>query len=189
MRTNLLQSKRIHVIYKNNAMRISHGNTGQRIVLAANLRRERNNTLSRQPHRNTGRFENRLAHIHFNGTNKAVLYLQTERLDTAECINPQRFLFGNAAFIDIAADTADSVPAHHGAGTIRVVQIHHGVSVFCGADQDQSIGTDSEMTVAQPSGQRGRIRGNRFFKTIDINIIIADAMHLCELQGSLFPFP
>ena len=78
--------------------------------------------------------------------------------------------------VDIFGNAADTVSAH---GTLRAVQIVHIHLAVCDlrrADQDQTIGTNAKMTVADKFCDSRRITYS-FFKAVYIYIIVSDSMH------------
>ena len=85
--------------------------------------------------------------------------------------------------IDIFGNAADTVSAH---GTLRAVQIVHIHLAVCNlrrADQDQPIGTNAKMTVADKFCHCGRIL-NSLLKTVYIYIIVSNAVHFREFHNS-----
>ena len=78
--------------------------------------------------------------------------------------------------IDILCHTADSVSTHRSTGTVCVVHIHLEICHLGWFDQNQSVRTDSEMTVTDFDRCFPGIF-NLFFKTVYIYIIISDTLH------------
>ena len=81
--------------------------------------------------------------------------------------------------IDIFCNAADTVSAH---GTLRAVQIVHIHLAVCNlrrADQDQTIGTNAKMTVADKFCHCGRIL-NSLLKTVYIYIIVSNAVQVID---------
>ena len=112
----------------------------------------------------------------------AVFHIQIQGLYAALGVDFQHILFGDAPLIDILAHTADAIAAHFGAGTVGVVQIHFRVSVFAGLNEDDPVAADTEMPVAETHGQSCRVF-HLLFKAVDIDIIVADALHLGKAHG------
>ena len=68
-------------------------------------------------------------------------------------------------------------------------QIDAGIDFLGRANQDQTIGADSEMTVAHCPTQSGRIAGHGAPETIQVDVVVSGALHFGETHGStLFQF-
>ena len=83
-------------------------------------------------------------------------------------------------FKQILGDATNRVSAHLCFASIRVEHLHPGVSFGAGVDQDESVATDPEVPIGNIPGDLGEILGNLFAKTIDINVVVARALHLYE---------
>ena len=70
-----------------------------------------------------------------------------------QIFDPAFRLYGNLCFVcqtvivHVFSNTADPVSAHGSFGTVRVVHCHPEIRLVRRADQDQTVGTDAEMTV------------------------------------------
>ena len=91
------------------------------------------------------------------------------------------FFVYDAVVIGIFGNTADTVSAHGTLGTVKIIHIHLAVCDFGWLDQDQSVGTDTKVTVTDISGYCGRIF-HSFLKTVYIYVIISNTMHFCKFH-------
>ena len=70
------------------------------------------------------------------------------------------------------------VAAHLRFGTIGVEHSHAGIGARVRrTNQNQSIAADAEMPVGNALGQGRGVGGDRVGKTIDIHVVVADAVH------------
>ena len=53
-----------------------------------------------------------------------------------------------------------------------------------GHDQDQAVGADPEMPVADRPGQGGRVGGLGLVERLNVDVIVAQTVHLGEFHGS-----
>ena len=78
---------------------------------------------------------------------------------------------------------ADTVPTHAAFASIGIEHAHANGRAECARfdrwwrDKDQAIATDSELTVSNELRDQRGIR-HRVLKRVDIDVVIADAMHL-----------
>ena len=78
----------------------------------------------------------------------------------------------------------DAVSAHFGFAAIGVKHSHSSIRDIAWANQDQPISTDSLVPVGDPNRKfRGRI-GDGVIRAIDVDIVVAGAVHLGELHWS-----
>lgn len=79
----------------------------------------------------------------------------------------------------ITRHTTRSIAAHLCLTTICIEHTHADIRPVRGQNQHQAIGSDREMTVAETLSQQLR-GGYRETHGIDIDIIVACTLHLCE---------
>src|SRR5262249_37669871 len=77
-----------------------------------------------------------------------------------------------AVIVKVLGDTANAVAAHLGFTAVGVVHAHACVGLVGGADQDETVGSDAEMTVADPAAQARRIVRYWAGETIDVDVIV-----------------
>ena len=94
------------------------------------------------------------------------------------------FFVYDAVVIGIFGNTADTVSAHGTLGTVKIIHIHLAVCDFGWLDQDQSVGTDTKVTVTDISGYRGWIL-HSFLKTVYIYIIISNSVHFSKFHRQI----
>ena len=80
---------------------------------------------------------------------------------------PELIFFDEPTVIDVFAHAADSVSAHLAARAVGVVNIHFAVGNFARLDEDDAVGADAEVDIAEPDGQFRRIQ-NRVFEAVEI---------------------
>ena len=133
-------------------------------------------------HRDLPGIKPRFSHIDLYERHFIVLsYGQIQRFDAASRGHCDLQLIHNAVIIGIFCHTADTVAAHSAPGAVSIVHIHLTIRHFRRLDQNQSVRTDTEVTVADPYGRAVWIL-YLFFKAIDIHIVIADTLHFCKLH-------
>jgi len=84
--------------------------------------------------------------------------------------------------IDVFRNAADAVAAHRAAAAVGIVHVHREISLLGRLDQNQPVGSDSEMAVADFSGDPGRVF-YFFLRAVDIDIVIADAVHFSKVHA------
>ena len=151
-------------------MRISHGNSGKAVLFSVD--RDRFSDFRRR---------NRTSHIHRYKFHLSILYFHGQVLDPGRSLHVDlRFIY-DPVIIGIFSYTADPVSAHGTTGSVQIIHIHLAVGNLRRPDQDQSIRSDPKMAVTDQLCRFAGIR-YRLFKTVYINIIISDALHLREFH-------
>jgi len=96
----------------------------------------------------------------------------------------------------VLGEASDAVAAHFGAAAVGVVHDHGCVRPHGRADQNQPVAAYPAVAVAYAPGQVGQIDPvERLRKAVDINIVVADAMHLgeshfaCLVYSPIQPLP
>ena len=102
-------------------------------------------------------------------------------LDSGCSLHVDLRLIHDSVVIGVFSDTADPISAHGTPGSIQIVHVHLKICHLGWFDQNQSVRTDSEMTVTDFDRCFPGIF-NLFFKTVYIYIIISDALHLREFH-------
>src|SRR5262245_49171752 len=82
--------------------------------------------------------------------------------------------------VEVFCHTANAVAAHLRLAAVGVEHTHAGVRLFRRTNQDQAIGADAEMPIADGAAQRSRIARRRSTKAIDVDIVVAAALHFGE---------
>jgi len=73
----------------------------------------------------------------------------------------------------------DGVAAHLGLGSVGVEHAHPQIGYGARQDQHEPVAADAHVTVAHAAGQAGRV-GDRFLESVDVDVIVAGAVHLGE---------
>ena len=84
--------------------------------------------------------------------------------------------------VDIFGNATDTISAHGALGSVQVVHIHLTVCDLRRADQDQTVGTDAKVAVADKFRHCGRIFDS-LLKTVYIYIIVSNAVHFREFHN------
>ena len=93
-------------------------------------------------------------------------------------------IFDDTAIVNVLGNAADSVTAHLPPAAVCIVHFHAAVArrAVGRLDENETIGTDAEVPVRDfPGKLRGVFDGG--FKSVDIDVIVADAVHLCEFHS------
>src|SRR5437879_4537066 len=77
----------------------------------------------------------------------------------------------------VLRDTADAVAAHLRLAAVGVEHAHPHVAPLRGADENQTVRADAEVPVANRAAQRSRIARRRMTDAIDVDVVVADAVH------------
>ena len=168
----------VHIYYR---VGISHGHCCDVIYRAADLKRRVDHLLRIRHNGNLSGGEDGSSHVYFYLTYFPLCHRKLQILDPASCGHADIFLFHDPVVIDVFCHTADSVAAHGALGPVHIVHIHLAVGDIRRFDQDQPVGSDTEMAVADKLCHSGRIR-HVFLKTVYIYIIVADAVHFCKFH-------
>ena len=148
--------------------------------------------------------QDRLSHINTGSLHSPVFRIELQILHHTRALNcdGDRLVLrpvhtrDHVMIIDIFPDTADSVPAHLAARTVLVVHDHLELGRIASllsilritADRgmalrndDDTVASDSEMTVGKlPDKLRHLPVRNIDVRCIDIDVIIACALHFCK---------
>ena len=170
-------------------MRIAHRNAGDRENFTADFQRGIDHRIAGQSRvagkggGNSGRLEDRLAHVDADAPHAAVGNFQFQ----VKTPRPVSILSGerraDAVVVNVLGHAADAVAAHFGLRAVGVEHPHPGVGHFAGADQNQTVAADAKMPIGHLAGQLGGIRRKRFFKTIDIHVVVAGSVHFGKTHG------
>src|SRR5437660_12053086 len=86
-------------------------------------------------------------------------------------------------------DASDAVAAHFRLAAVGIEHAHARISFVGGANEDQSVRADAEMPIADgPAQARGVVR-HRVAQAIDVNVVVADAVHFGEMHVSSHLYP
>src|SRR5262249_35867644 len=106
--------------------------------------------------------------------------LQHERQHAAAGLDLQHRLAGDAVVVDVLGDAAHAVAAHLRLAAVGVEHAHAGVAALGPADEDEPAGADAEVPVADRAAQRGGILRQRLAKAVDVDVVVAAALHFHE---------
>ena len=110
----------------------------------------------------------------------AVRDRQTQFEDAAGRFDSQRFFFGDAVVVDVFRHATNAVAAHLGLAAVGVEHPHAGVGDRGGMNQDQPVGADAFVPIADGDRQPRQIGGEEFLEGVDIDIVIARTVHFGE---------
>src|SRR5262249_12849230 len=79
---------------------------------------------------------------------------------------------------------ADAVAAHLRLAAVGVVHAHARVGLVGRADEDEAVGADAEMAVADLTAQTGWVVRHRVPGAIDVNVIVPATLPFHETQDS-----
>src|SRR6185436_3765621 len=97
-------------------------------------------------------------------------------------LDRDRLLPGQPVVVDVLADAADAVAAHRSLGAVGVEHDHPEVGLLRGGDQDEAVGADAGVAVADRDRQRRGI-GDLLLEGVDVDVVVAGAVHLGEFHG------
>ena len=98
-------------------------------------------------------------------------------------LDAQRVVGRQAVVVDELGDAADAVAAHLRLAAVGVEHAHLRVGDLGGADEDEAVAADAEVPVADAPGELGGVGGRRLADAIDVDVVVADAVHLVESHG------
>ena len=183
------QVQLVDALHEHHGVRIAHGDRRDRIGAAIHLDGVGDAAAiflvhaehGRKLHRDAARHQDGFAHVHRGAADGARLELQADDLDARGCFQADDVLFHQTAVIGILAHAARGIAAHFGLGAVGIEHAHPEIGHPRGQDEHQTVRTHAEMPVAHA---RGKLTGivDLFFKTIDVDIVVADALHLGEAQ-------
>ena len=93
----------------------------------------------------------------------------------------RQLLADHAVVIQILADAADAVAAHLTLRAVGVEDAHLRVRLVRGGNEDDTVAADAEMRFGKRDGQLFGVR-DLLFEAVDIDVIVAAAVHFCERQ-------
>ena len=182
-RPDLLELQAVGIIHEHHAVRVAHAYGCHAVFRAADLQRHSDSGIALGDHRYISRYEDRRAHVHARGHSLAVLNSQLDGLDAAERLNAHRGLIlrDHSVVVQILCHTAHAVAAHLSLASVGVEHPHLSVGDIGRADQYDSVAAYAEAPVGQPYSQSRRVT-HLLLKCVDIYIVVADALHLGELE-------
>ena len=127
------------------------------------------------------RLQNGSAHIDSRSGDAPPIDEQPGHADTGPGFHFDDAIGNEAVLEGVPGHAAGGVAAHLGLGAVRIEHAHANVGLIRGKNQDEAVGTDAEMPVRHSFRQAFRVR-DMLLKTIDVNVIIAAALHLGERE-------
>src|SRR5262249_14348903 len=101
---------------------------------------------------------------------------QVQGEDAAAGLDGQRRFAGDAVVVEVFPHTADAVAAHLRFTAISVEHAHAGVGLVGGANEDEAVSANAEMTVADSPAQPCGVVWHRVAEAIDIDVVVAAAL-------------
>src|SRR5262245_1063406 len=84
--------------------------------------------------------------------------------------------------MNVLRDAADAVAAHLPFRTVDIEHAHLGVGDLRRADEDKAVRADAGVPVADGAGEGARVTRLRLPHAIDVDVVVADAVHFGELH-------
>src|SRR5205823_946986 len=106
---------------------------------------------------------------------------QVEAQYSAAGFDAHGIFLREAVVIRIFGHAANAVAAHFAFQAVGVEHAHADVGLLRRHDEDQAVAADAGVAIGN---QRSNARGIRHFlvKAIDVDVVVADAVHLGELH-------
>ena len=170
----------VYIIHVDNGMRISHGNAGKIKFPIQNFHCFTDNGMLVTQNGDFCRLQHRLTHVHSYAFHNAILYMQLQNLDAAQCFQCHRCFLRQSSFVNIFADTTRSVAAHFPLAAVRVEDAHPAIGPggHRGADADDAVRTHGKMPGREPLCKCGNVCGHTGCTAVQIDVIIGTALHL-----------
>src|SRR5208283_849619 len=89
---------------------------------------------------------------------------------------------GQTVIVQVLGHTSNAVAAHFTLGAVGIEHPHLRIGHLGWHDQDQTIGSHAEMPVAHGHRQARGIRRRRLGECLDVDVIVADPVHLDEFH-------
>src|SRR3972149_6307786 len=176
------QADLIKIVNKDNAMRISHRDTGnQKCYPFTNSQCFINYLCFLAEHRNFGTHESGFSHVDSRTRHFPIRCKKLDCLNTCQGFYGEWILLGDFVIVHIFCNTANTVSAHLRLAAVGIEDTHLAICRLRRQYKDKPVRPYAKMPVANNRGDLYRVF-NFFFKTIDIDVIVADAMHLCEFH-------
>ena len=177
-----LQIQRLHILHQRHAMGVAHGESSHLPGLALHRNGPVDHRVrSKALHRHQSRLEFGGAHLHLPDA----LAPAGKVLDACQRLDGH-LLPGHPVLIQPLGHAADAVAAHGALAAVGVEHAHGGVGHLGGGDADQPVRPHREPPGAEQPGQLGGIVDHAL-QTIQINIVVAAAMHLGKFQPHAHP--
>ena len=171
------QINHLRVPHEEHGVGIAHVDAGDEPGLPHDLQAVAQHQFARQIHGDQAGVQFRRAHIRLHAGHLAVFHREPQLLQAPLGGNGQLRFIGHAPLIHVFADAADGVAAHFGFAAIGVENAHAKVRAVRGLNEHQAVGARAEMVPRHDDGHALRVR-DQFFKAVDKQIIVSDAVHL-----------
>src|SRR3972149_9635796 len=173
------QADLIKIVNKDNAMGISHRDTGnpkcypftnsQCFIYYLSFLAE---------HRNFGTHESGFSHVDSRTGHFPIRCKKLDCLYTCQGFYGKWILLGDFMIVDVLCNTADTVSAHLRLAAVCIKDAHLAIRRLRRQDEDKPVRPHAKMSVADNRGDLYRVF-HFFFKTVDIDIVITDTVHFC----------
>ena len=168
-------------------MRIAHGDAGHGIGLPVNVQRLIDNTAG-CGNGNLWPVKDGLAHIDRYTSHVAVFNFEKEHFQPGVGVYSERIVGRKAVVVEILPHAANPVAAHLPAAAIRVIHLHAGMGRLRGANQNEPIPANTRPTLTHLPGDSGGV-GKLGVERIDVDIVVADAVHLGKREFHAYCLP
>jgi hypothetical protein len=152
-------------------------------VIQVHRQRHVDDLRPRQRRRDALGLQDRLAHIDADRLDLAAGEVEVQRQHAAAGLDLQRVVARQAAVVDELGDAADAVAAHLRLAAVGVEHAHLRVGDLGAADEDEAVAADAEVAVAHGARQGRRVGGFGLVEAIDVDVVVAEAVHLHESHG------
>ncbi len=164
-------------------VRVAHADREQIQALALDLRlqaQERPGHI--QADRHLGWAQARPPHVHRRADHRARAQRQLDREHPRPGLHPHRRCAHASALEGQLGQAADAVAAHLRLRSVGVEHRHAAVGAARGQERDQAVGAHPGVAVAHRPRQRGQIAREGAREAIEVDVVVAAAVHLGERQ-------
>ena len=178
-------SSSVALVDERDAVGVAHRDAGDGERAAGDFERRVDRRIAGERRGNLAAGEDRLAHVDADALDLAGAEFEVERGTACRRRRSAAGRGGDAVVVDVLGDAADAVAAHFGLGAVGVEHPHLGVGAVDGADQDQAVGADAEVAIGDRAGEGRGVGGNRLAEAIDVDVVVAGAVHFGEEHGGM----
>ena len=179
---DLFDLQPIHVVAPHHRVGVAHGHAGHHPLFSAYRHRLTDDRVAHAHHRDGVRLYRGSTHVHLDPGDHAILHRQIQVLHPALGLYGDGGLVGQALVIAELGHAADAVAAHGALTAIGVVHGHAEIRLVGGADEDEPIGANAKVPVAELQRHAVWV-WQGLLGTVHIDIVIAAAVHFCKFHG------
>ena len=169
-----------HVVDEHHAVRVAHRDTGDPVLLAADLERPLDD-LAVGIDRNAPAVPDGRPHVDGDAHHVAALDLGLDDLYARIGLDAERDLADQAAIVDELGEATDAIAAHLGEAAVGVEDPHAAIGGRGVEEQDEAVRADAAVAVAEHRRERSRV-GRESTTRVDVHEVVRGAVELCEGQ-------